>query len=335
MDEKHPHSKDQKHFWAFIFLLISIVCGTLINNSYNQSQKLDAVASVFQQLGDRQVEKEFRDIYVNYNIQLRHTSPTEAQWAYHTLDWIDLEFTKGWIPAPREQVAREMTDLYDNARDALVATNVGSTKYYFTDDSYVQANQRATIRGVPIVRFYLFSARKPIELRNSAEPSTVTFIQFAQEVSDLSIKLQTPYSVLINLDKIPTDQLCPNGVEGARDLLIVDDKLLAETVLGARWEPQYAHVSHASENLDSAWDCITALKSLSRCPEFDKRTTSNDDDCATFSMDDKAIKASFHKYEKVEGNGLAARIFEEVLHHGTETHSLTRVFGEALYPWTH
>ena len=137
---------NQKHFWAFIFLLFSIVCGTIINNSFDQSQKLDSIASVFQELGDAGVERRFRDIYVQYNLQLKHTLPTEDHWAYHTLDWLDTEFGEGWIPAPREQVASEMTELYDNARDCIIATNVGSTKYYFSDDSYIQANQRATNR---------------------------------------------------------------------------------------------------------------------------------------------------------------------------------------------
>lgn len=304
---------NQKHFWAFIFLLFSIVCGTLINNSFDQSQKLDTVASVFRQLGDVEVERRFQDIYVQYNLQLKHTSATEDHWAYHTLDWLENEFESGWIPAPREQVASEMTELYDNARDRIVATNVGSTKYYFSDDSYIQANQRATKRQVPIVRFYLFSARKPIELRHSIEPKTVTFAQFANEVKDLSGTLLTPYSVLINLDKIPTDQLPPHGVEGGRDLLLVDNKLVAETVLGARWEAQYAHVSHSSANLNDAWKYFSALKNLSACPEFNEHSSPDDDKCASFTMSDQLIKTYFHNYEKAEGDAFGMKMFEETV----------------------
>src|SRR5262249_10848902 len=121
----------------------------------------------------------------------------------------------------------------------------------FSERSYSLNNQRASSRGVPIVRFYLYSANPDRTVRISSSKGRPSFTEFCTEVQDLNSRLQSLYSIGVNVDKL--------NVEVNRDLFLMDDRFLAETLETDAWLPIRAEATQNKIQLAAARGYLSDL----------------------------------------------------------------------------
>jgi hypothetical protein len=151
------------------------------------------------------------------------------------------------MPLARERAATTIVDIYRRAKKSIVATNVGSTDFYFGDGTYASANVDASRNHVPIVRFYVYSEKQKsnIKMHDGKHPDNID--AFYREVKHLHNSLGSLYSALIDADRL--------NVEKPRDLLIVDDTFLAETLQTQKnWEVMRAQATENKLRLKDARD---------------------------------------------------------------------------------
>ena len=221
-------------------------------------------------------------------------------WATRSLEYLRGEMSRGWIPIPRELASIEIGRIYPQARDNIIATNVGSTKFYFSDRLYVWSNQNACTRGVPVIRFYLWGPQQKIELIRDNKAKARTFEEFKAEVHKLHDESLSVYSVVIDTTKL----------QEVRDILLLDNRFVAETLLSPTWFPICARATQDSENIRDARLYLRELIGAI-------------DEKGVFRMDDENIKRYFHKYERYkdyERGKLADKVFNDVI--GTAIGSL-------------
>lgn len=300
-----PTSTSEKHFWAIILTIISLVLGFSIKSSLQTLQKIESVSAVFGELSNKEIENEFRSIFVEYHKHFVGGDPILDGWATRSLEYLRSEMSRGWIPIPRELASVEIGRIYPQARDDIIATNVGSTKFYFTDRLYVWSNQNAAVRGVPVIRFYLWGPQQKIELIRDNEAKERTFEEFKGEVHKLHDESLSVYSVVIDTTKL----------QEVRDILLLDNRFVAETLLSPTWFPIRARASQDNENIRDARLYLRALVGAIADEKKD-----------VFRMDDAAIKKYFHRYERYRESidykrgELADKVFNDVI--GTAIGSL-------------
>jgi len=156
------------------------------------------------------------------------------------------------MPLVKEEAPEEIGKAYSAASVSIIATNVGGTNYYFSNGSYIDYNVRAADRGIPVVRFYLYSNNPNyhLEMRNGGSARNVN--EFFGEVKDLHRDLHSFYSAVIDVDTAHLTKV--------RDVLIMDNKFAAETVLSETdWDPIRAV---ATENRDRIVDIRSYIHTL-------------------------------------------------------------------------
>src|SRR5579864_6923807 len=135
--EDDPVAKKGKHFWAILIFIFSVVLGlpielsVEIQNTLNDHSSRSFTVGRFQDL-DAAYDKNFGG-----NVQ-----PVLNGWANTTLSYLQDSWNRGMMPLPQEKAADEIAKVYKDARASIVATNVGSTKLYFGDQTYVDNNCR-------------------------------------------------------------------------------------------------------------------------------------------------------------------------------------------------
>lgn len=151
----------------------------------------------------------------------------------------------------RELAQTSIAGVYQRAERAIIATNVGSTKFYFSpeNNAYLQNNLRARKRGISVVRFYLYSKFKHIEMHDGNSPDGPQ--DFFNEVKYLHERLGSLYSAMINVD----DVMLPEY----RDFLIMDDKFVAETCITPDWVPLRAEATEDEDQLNSVRQYFQAI----------------------------------------------------------------------------
>jgi hypothetical protein len=131
-------------------------------------------------------------------------------------------------------------------------------------------------------------------MRDSSEPKNID--EFFQEVKALHEKLGSVYSAVIDVDSA---DLPP------RDLLILDNKFVAETELSQTWEPVRARATEEEKNIKEAREYFREIMGV---VNFEKYVV---------QMTDDDVRKSFHKYEGIKltaGETLAGKIFDDVMH---------------------
>jgi len=293
-----PLATNQKHFWAIMLTIISLVLGFSIKGSLETLRKIESVSAVFGELGNKEIEDEFRKIYVEYHKHFVGGDPVLDGWATRSLAYLRSEMSRGWIPIPRELASVEIGRIYPQARDSIIATNVGSTKFYFTDRIYVLSNTDARDRGVPVIRFYLWGGQQKIELTSDDESKARTIDDFRKEVSRMHEQSGEVYSAVVDTAKL----------QEVRDILLLDNRFVAETLLSPTWFPIRARATQDGENIRDARLYLRALVGAV-----------DNEDKGVFRMEDKSVKRYFHKYERykesedyVKGK-LADRLFSDII----------------------
>jgi hypothetical protein len=245
IDKTDPVAVKQKHFWAFILLIFSLVLGLPIQSSLDAQAKVDEVKAMLQtHLRESEERGRIQELFTLYDTNFGHAQPVLQGWADDLLDYLRDSWKLGVMPLPRERAAAQIGAVYSHAQRSIVATNVGSTNFYFNVGTYAQANLYARDHGIPVVRFYLYGKdyRNRIEMRDGRHPTDIN--DFFNEVKDLHVRLGSVYSAVIDVDRVKLDAY--------RDLLIMDNSFVAETQLTPEWEPLRALATENQERLKEA-----------------------------------------------------------------------------------
>jgi hypothetical protein len=269
--ETEPIARKQRHFWAIILFIISEGLGLSISFNYQTQQKLEvAQTSLGRQikLGDvyarlnPEIRNDYETIFLQYYIHFgAHDSMLET-WAHTALHQVRDDLTAGWISLPRELAADQIALLYQEHADNIIATNVGSTVYYFNNGIYIGANNSARDRGIPVIRFYLYSANQHIVLSNGKVCQTID--EFKDDVGRLHTKLGSLYSLVIDVDEAERQGQLPHVL----DVLILGSHVLAESQLSDRWELVRARATQETDNVNQGLAYFRTLAAIAPYKEF-------------------------------------------------------------------
>lgn len=244
IDGNNALAVKQKHFWATIFLIFSLVLGLPIEGTLEMERKVDEVKeAIVKHEADSALQVGFHELHDLYGQNFNQAPPVLKGWADELLKYIHDNFSQGVIPLPRELAPMEIGKVYQYAQQSMLATNVGSTKFYFDVQTYVASNKTASARGVPVIRFFLYGDRfkDHIEMRDGRHPQNID--DYFKDVAELHHTLGALYSVVIDVDKLDLEQY--------RDLLIMDNGFMAETLISQEtWQPIRALATQHKEQLD-------------------------------------------------------------------------------------
>jgi hypothetical protein len=291
-----PIARRQKHFWSIILTLFSLILGESITSSFELSAKIENIGSVFQELAEEDIRSQFQMLFTEYHRHFEHSRPLLKEWARQSFKKLTLDMKQGYVPLPNELAAEQIGKAYPTAKESIVATNVGSTKFYFNNVGYIENNTAAAKKGIPVIRFYLFSRNRQIELRKSDKPQIVSFEEFCTEIGSLHEQLSTVYSTVVDVDE--------QNIREHRDLLLLDNEFVAETeLMPTSWVAIRAKATEDQNLVSDVRDYLHILQGArSRC---------------TFRMKDDLVRGFFPKYRGItlkQGDGqLADRVFEEIM----------------------
>jgi len=303
--------RKQKHFWSICITLTTLVVGFMVKNTTQihielhsveakLHERIAKVGAVFENLGDDEMEKHFQEIYSEYHKHFQHGSDLLHTWALGAVKQLKNDMHEGKITFPRESAAQAISYVYPEASKSIIASNVGGTGFYLTNIGYVTMNQRVLRDGIPLVRFYIWGKGKEIVTSESKDPHAPTKDAFFKEVKKLHEKLGTLYSVLIDIGKM-------RGVE-AKDMLLVDNKFLAETELDESWLAISVSGTERPESVNDAKDYFRKLAG-SRDVKY------------VVGVDDEKIKVFFPKWHNTKdkaGETLAERMFNDIMDQMTD-----------------
>lgn len=314
IDSKDQLATRQRHFWSIVLTIFSLVLTFSIKSFHETQQEIKNVAIVFGELSNDEIRMEFQHIFTQYHRRFDHAQPVLNAWAKEALTQLRKDMSEGYISLPSEIASSEIGKVYPSARASIIATNVGSTAFYFNDQNYINHNLNARARQVPVVRFYLYSKSKKIMLSNSQDTRDIDkssrdgnvpdnsmtgqdIEAFRKDVKKIHDKLGSVYSVIIDVDSM-------NKVSKVRDLLILDNKFVAETVLTENWEPLKARATQDEGNLKEVHEYFRRLMG---------HMNTKDD---VFRMSDEDVKRYFHRYARRPSSKdvpLADIVFQDVM----------------------
>lgn len=240
-----PAAAKQKHFWACIFMIFSLILGFPIEGSFETQAKVEELKKMLEKHEDMSAKLgRFQDLLALYDNNFGRAQPALRGWADETLGYLRDNWKNGVMPLPKEFAAEKIGQVYHQAKKYIIATNVGSTKFYFDVKTYADSNLYARDNGIPVVRFYIYGNKYKnyIELRNGKHPTDID--DFFREVKDLHVRLGSLYSAVIDVDRL--------HLEEYRDLLIMDNEFVAETKLSPDWEAVRALATENDEQLRTA-----------------------------------------------------------------------------------
>jgi hypothetical protein len=219
----------QKHFWAAILFVFGAVFGLLIEGSLASQTELRSVKEEIANHERHMTELgQFHELHDLFDSGFANSQPALKGWANDSLAYLRRSWQQGWMPLPKEETPARIAQIYDEALRTIVATNVGSTDFYFTEGNYVSANKRARDRSIAVVRFYLYSDNNKdwIVMHDGKHPASID--DFYNEVKYLHSQMHSLYSVLIDVNKVKLADYW--------DLLIMDNKFVAKTELSPKWQ---------------------------------------------------------------------------------------------------
>ena len=284
IDGNNPGAQKQKHFWAMIFLIFSMVLGLPIELSFETQQKVDRL----QEKLDKRIAAQaswgkIEQLHMAYDENFGTADPILRGWADRTFEYLMQNMGQGLMPLVKEEAPEEIGKAYEGANVSIIATNVGGTKYYFTNGNYKAYNAGAADRGIPVIRFYLYSRNPNYHLEMRSGKRAETLGEFFNEVKELHRDLHSFYSAVIDVDEAHLPKV--------RDVLIMDNKFAAETVLSdTDWDPIRAL---ATENQDRIMDIRRYLHTL--LSAIDSRYVER--------MSSTDVKQSFQKRFPIQTSG--------------------------------
>src|SRR5712691_8459777 len=208
-----------KHFWASVLTIISLVLSFAVDYQFNLDRKIDDIHRLVGTMGDEELEKDFQRLWQAYYKYFQKGSATEDQltplkkWARLNLKRQADLTEAGTIRMQKEEARQHLGKFYDLAQKYVLATNVGDLDFFFGNRYYVERNQNAVKRGVPVIRFFIYSGTKHPNFRDEAKKKHKNLL--------------TTCSIFLNWD----EPQVAKELKKARDILFVDNAFVAEADL--------------------------------------------------------------------------------------------------------
>ena len=277
-----PLENRQRHFYSILLSVFSFAMCYVVKINLDVLQKITDVEQVFMAMIDSEVNKQLRDIHMNYHERFRQPSLL-GFWAGYAIESLSTEMSRSSVLFPTLAVTEELFDVYKSATDHIFATHVGSLDQYLEDSGYRDMNKHAFDRGIPIVRFYLFDGtlERTIspEARNKITDvyvrDGVTLSAFNKRVGELHDEMKTLMSVVIPPDKLEAHL--------RRDFLIADGNFLLERELDAGM----IRVSGGAEDLNKSRTFLRRLLRINVPAEY------------VHHLDDAEVRNQFGRYDQV------------------------------------
>ena len=265
-----PNRKIQKHFWATTLSIIGLVLALLFSFITETDRKLEKIGLDVERLSGpvnamaaQGQNGPIWDIFVGTEKILRDEDATGmlSTWVNDTVRHLREDVSRGFIPIDDDQLKIDLPRLLDDSKEfamsvgalpSIVATNVGSTNVYF-EPWYLNAHTRASSRGVPIIRFFLYDADKKIQLRGSDTRAPVAFEDYTKEVREIHDKAQTLFSAVVVVSS------CPQIADPPKDYLLLNDDLLLESEVGTDWDIGHVTATGSVENINLAHEFFEQL----------------------------------------------------------------------------
>jgi hypothetical protein len=238
------NAEKQKHFWAMMFLVFSIVLGLPIELGFETLGRMDKTNNQIGLLISRSTSTgRFQEMDAAYDKNYDKADPLLKGWANKTLDYLKTNWDQGLMPLVKEDAPDQISKAYDFATASVIATNVGGTYYYFHNNNYIAGNTNARDRGVPVIRFYLYSNNPNYHLPMRSGQRPRDKAAFFAEVKDLHITLGSFYSAVIDVDE--------TNLAKIQDVLIMDNKFAAQTIVSdVDWDPVRAVATENESRLE-------------------------------------------------------------------------------------
>jgi hypothetical protein len=233
-----------------VFTLIVSEGRSLDQNYSDMKATVDGLNQRFQEM------QPLLQLASEYESHFHNSKPPLHSWADQLKSDLTLECSKGITPLYQlSEIPPQIAAAYDSATDYLIATNVVDPDFYFGDSSraqeHIKANQEAALRGVAIVRFYLFDTKR-------SKPNDID--SYLARVRGLRLSTNAVFSAVIDINKC--------SMHKAQDLLLLDNGFMAETVLNDDWSVDYAEATENPASAIRARDYL--LNTLAKCADAQK-----------------------------------------------------------------
>ncbi|MGA8215690.1 MAG: hypothetical protein WB799_18995 [Candidatus Sulfotelmatobacter sp.] len=295
----------QKHFWAAILFIFSVVLGLSVKGNFETNGRLRALASQLNS-HDEQAKTEFRihEVAHLYEQLIGGASDTLKRWGVESQKALEDDLGAGYIPISREYAPTTIADIYQDAKKDIIASNVGSIDYYFDVPAYVAQNKAARDNHVPIVRFFIYSnaPHRGVKLTRKCASEGLksdSIEDFTKCVSEISSQLGSLCSVVVDFDAHFS------RISEARDFLIMDNRFVAETELcSENWAPKRARATETTAEVEKARKYFHGLWGITG------------DQCTGGGMSDDDVRRYFPRFSGLtgrKGDHLAEAAFHEVM----------------------
>jgi hypothetical protein len=295
----------QKHFWAAMLFIFSVVLGLSVKGSFEMNNKMKLLSDQLD-VHARQTESEagIHEVAHLYEQVIGGASETLKKWGVESQKTLEDDLRAGYIPISREYAPTTIADVYQDAKKNIIASNVGSIDYYFDVPSYVEQNKLARDNHVPIVRFFIYSnaSHRGVKLTRKCteeglKPNNID--DFSKCLSELTPQLGSLCSVIVDFDTHFS------RISDARDLLIMDNRFVAETELySENWAPKRARATETAAEVEKARKYFHSLWGITG------------DICTGGRMSDDDIRRYFPRFKDlapVKGEHLADAAFHQLM----------------------
>jgi hypothetical protein len=295
----------QKHFWAAMLFIFSVVLGLSVKGNFEMDSK---VRQLTQQLDKhaQQTESEasIHEVAHLYEQLIGGSSKTLKKWGVESQKVLETDLRTGYIPISREYAPTTIAEVYHDATQSIIASNVGSIDYYFDVPAYVEQNKLARDSHVPIVRFFIYSnaSHRGVKLTRKCTDEGLkpdNIVDFSKCVNELSPQLGSLCSVIVDFDTHFS------RITEARDLLIMDNRFVAETELySENWAPRRARATETPAEVEKDRKYFHDIWGITG------------DECTGGRMEDDDVRHYFPNFRYIKpmkGEHLADLVFHKVM----------------------
>jgi hypothetical protein len=278
----------QKHFWAGMLFIFSIVLGLSVKSGFEMNNKMKLLSEqVTDHAHQTEGEMSIHEVAFLYERVIGGASEALRKWGMDSQRSLEDDLKAGYIPISREDAPTTIADVYQGARKSIIASNVGSIAYYFDVPAYVEQNRLTRDRHVPVVRFFIYSnsAHRGIKLTKGCtdeglKPDNVN--DFTKCVNELTPQLGSLCSVIVDFDTHFT------RITEARDLFIMDNRFVAETELYSEdWGPKRARATETPAEIEKDRKYFHTLWGIT-------------DGCKGGRMDDNEVRQYFPQFKELK-----------------------------------
>ena len=289
-------TKRIKSFWSILIFLLSFIMTISISLIYETSQKFGILAKniedkyeqINKNIDNVSKKSEFQELF---NLYVAISNPKIKEYAMKEIESMKNDFRQEKVDISTYSSPNHVANLYDIAERYLIATNVGDITFFLHHDKYKKKNQLMYEKGIPIIRFLIYTGNDE------------NFEDFKEEALKVHNELNTVCSIVVS----------PNDVKNSekmRDILIIDGEILSETkMLHSGKHTDEASLTCNDYEIREAYKYFGIL--YNSVNKVEKNNT-------IYFMDDQKVKNKYGEYLKTNdiktNKDLAKAILEKAIY---------------------